>query len=57
MYNLDGDYVPRTFALNSDGKIIKSLYPKKKYRYFIPDDNKESMIEFAKKLRDLAINS
>lgn len=34
-YQFDGKYVPRTFAVFPDGKIMHHLYPTKKYRYFI----------------------
>lgn len=34
-YQFDGWYVPRTFAVFPNGKIIFRLYPPKKYRYFI----------------------
>ena len=34
-YGFDGEYVPRTFALYPDGKVMHELYPPKKYRYSI----------------------
>lgn len=34
-YQFDGWYVPRTFAVFPNGKIMFRLYPPKKYRYFI----------------------
>ncbi|MCI5123972.1 MAG: hypothetical protein D3925_05730 [Candidatus Electrothrix sp. AR5] len=34
-YLFDGRYVPRTFAVSPDGKIMHHLYPSKKYKYFI----------------------
>ena len=34
-YQFDGWYVPRTFAVFPDGRIMQQLYPRKKYRYFI----------------------
>lgn len=34
-YQFDGKYVPRTFAVFPDGKIMHHLYPSKKYKYFI----------------------
>ncbi|MCI5115174.1 MAG: hypothetical protein D3921_08965 [Candidatus Electrothrix sp. AW1] len=40
-YQLDGWYVPRTFAVFPNGRIMFRLYPPKKYRYFIglrPED-------------------
>ena len=34
-YQFDGRYVPRTFAVSPDGKIMHQLYPSKRYKYFI----------------------
>ncbi|XOF32832.1 MAG: thioredoxin family protein [Candidatus Electrothrix sp. YB6] len=34
-YRFDGGYVPKTFALYPDGRIMQQLHPPKKYRYFI----------------------
>jgi thiol-disulfide isomerase/thioredoxin len=34
-YLFDGRYVPRTFAVFPDGRIMNRLYPPKKYKYFI----------------------
>ena len=34
-YQFDGKYVPRTFAVFPDGKIMHHLYPPKRYKYFI----------------------
>ncbi|MGB5685389.1 MAG: thioredoxin family protein [Candidatus Electrothrix sp.] len=34
-YLFDGRYVPRTFAVSPDGKIMHHLYPSKKYKYFV----------------------
>ncbi len=34
-YQFDGKYIPRTFAVFPDGKIMYHLYPPKKYRYFV----------------------
>ncbi|CAK8721811.1 Thioredoxin-like [Candidatus Electrothrix laxa] len=34
-YQFDGKYVPRTFAVSPDGKIMHHLYPSKRYKYFI----------------------
>jgi hypothetical protein len=31
----DGGYVPRTFAVYPDGKVMHQIYPSKKYKYFI----------------------
>jgi hypothetical protein len=40
-YKFDGGYVPRTFAVYPEGKVMHQIYPSKKYKYFIgltPDD-------------------
>lgn len=34
-YRFDGRYVPRTFAVYPDGKVMHQIYPSKKYKYFI----------------------
>jgi hypothetical protein len=34
-YQLDGRYIPRTFAVFPDGRIMHHLYPSKRYKYFI----------------------
>lgn len=34
-YDFDGTYVPRTFALNSDGEVMHQFYPPKQYKYYI----------------------
>ena len=34
-YQFDGRYIPRTFAVFPDGRIMHRLYPRKRYRYFI----------------------
>jgi hypothetical protein len=38
-YLFDGRYVPRTFAVFPDGKIMHHLYPSKRYKYFIGLDS------------------
>ena len=34
-YNLDGGYIPRTFALYSNGSIIDDIYKPKRHKYSI----------------------
>ncbi len=34
-YTFDGRYVPRTFAVYPNGKVMHQLYRSKKYKYFI----------------------
>ncbi len=51
-FSFDGEYVPRTFALNNKGEIIKKFYnDKAKYTYFIPSGSPEFLIEFAKLIK------
>src|SRR3990167_11389663 len=35
-YELDGDYVPRTFILSQDGTVRKSPYETEKYGFYLP---------------------
>ncbi len=48
-YLFDGRYVPRTFAVFPDGKIMHHLYPSKRYKYFIglEPDNLLSLMQKA----------
>jgi len=48
-YLFDGRYVPRTFAVFPDGKIMHHLYPPKRYKYFIElePDNLLSLMQKA----------
>ena len=49
-YLFDGSYVPRTFAVFPDGRIMHQLYPPKRYKYFIglePDN----LLSLMKKVR------
>lgn len=48
-YQFDGRYVPRTFAVSPDGKIMHHLYPAKRYKYFIElePDNLLSLMQKA----------
>ena len=34
-YNLDGGYVPRTFALFPNGRIMNDIYPPKEHKYYL----------------------
>ena len=34
-YGFDGEYVPRTFAVDPDGEVMHQIYPPKKYKYYI----------------------
>ncbi len=48
-YQFDGKYVPRTFAVFPDGRVMHHLYPSKRYKYFIglEPDNLLSLMEKA----------
>lgn len=46
VYNLDGEYVPRTFALDSDGELQKTrMDGETRYKYFLPN-NTEVFLNF-----------
>jgi thiol-disulfide isomerase/thioredoxin len=49
-YQFDGKYVPRTFAVFPDGRVMHHLYPSKRYKYFIglEPDNLLSLVEKAR---------
>ncbi len=52
-YNIDGEYVPRTFALGEDGKIIRDLNSSNpKWWYFLSAKNPDSIIRFAELLHE-----
>lgn len=54
-YDLDGEYVPRTFALDSAGRIVRSLYPgRSEYVYFLPADDPQYLRDFAARLKALS---
>tara|TARA_B110000495_G_C22675185_1_gene398821 strand:+ start:132 stop:590 length:459 start_codon:yes stop_codon:yes gene_type:complete len=47
-YNFDGEYVPKTFALNNKGQVIQKFYSKEEeYAYFIPSDDPDYLSQFA----------
>ena len=51
-YNRDGKYVPRTFALDSSGQLIKPLHPdKQRYDYFLPVEKPRYVVNFATQLK------
>lgn len=52
-YNFDGVYIPRTFALNSEGDIVKSLYDEDdRFAYFLPPDMPAYLYGFIKRLKN-----
>ncbi len=50
-YEYDGSYVPRSFVMSSNGVVLKTLYPKKQYKYFI----KSQDIDGFKRLMEKAL--
>ncbi|WP_416398738.1 thioredoxin family protein [Allohahella sp. A8] len=53
-YDIDGDYVPRTFALDSEARIIQSLDPQtEQFSYFLPVSKPDYVVSFAEKLKRL----
>jgi len=49
-YSPDGDYVPRTMVLNSDGVHAGNVQgPYTEYNYFLPNDDSETLIAFLEK--------
>ncbi len=57
-YSFDGEYVPRTFALNNKGEIITKFYSDKaKYTYFIPPSSPEFLIEFSKLIKKFGVRT
>jgi thiol:disulfide interchange protein len=54
LYDYDGEYVPRTFALDNNGDTLNLMPPhKKKYSYFLPADNLRYLVKFARKLKSV----
>ena len=52
-FDIDGEYVPRTFALDANGRIIRELNAgNPKWRYYLPANNRHAIIEFADALHD-----
>lgn len=51
-YGEDGEYVPRTFAVNSSGGILKDAYEKQdKFAYFISADEPADLLNFLKRVK------
>jgi hypothetical protein len=47
LYDIDGEYVPRTFALDKIGKIIEDLNSDNpKWWYFLPANDPDYLIQF-----------
>lgn len=53
IFDLDGEYVPRTFALDSSGKIIKNLNSENpQWWYFLPSDDPDYLARFAQRVKN-----
>ncbi len=51
-YGEDGEYVPRTFAVNSNGGILKEAYERQgKFAYFIGADEPDDLLNFLKRVK------
>ena len=52
-YNIDGEYVPRTFALDKNGEIIGDLNSSNpKWWHYLPANDRNVIIEFAELLHE-----
>jgi thiol-disulfide isomerase/thioredoxin len=55
-YDFDGDYVPRTFALGSKGKILKPFHPdRKSYTYFLPAESRDLTTRLNKDIQNSTV--
>lgn len=48
-YDVDGQYIPRTFALSPHGNILSNLYQNRKYRYYLGTE-KQPLISLMQKI-------
>jgi len=50
-YDFDGEYIPRTFALDTEGKVMGGLYDKsEQYTYFLPSYDSDYLVEFVRRI-------
>lgn len=49
-FRIDGHYVPRTFMLSSDGRILPSPYKSPKYTFYLPPNNAGYLVKLLKYL-------
>jgi len=49
-YQIDGNYVPRTYLLDSDANIITSPYKSDKYMFYLPPNNEKYLAELMRRL-------
>jgi len=47
-YDFDGQYVPRSFALNSKGQVLSLLDESNEYQFYLPSDDPGVLISVAK---------
>lgn len=53
-YDKDGTYIPRTFAIDSLGNLVKPLHPDRpRYDYFLPVEKPDYLVNFATRLKSL----
>lgn len=51
-FDNDGQYVPRTFALSSNGAILKQAYTRRdQFAYFISADDSDDLIQFLSRVK------
>ncbi len=51
-YDKDGTYIPRTFAIDGSGDLLKPLHPDRpRYDYFLPVEKPRYLVNFAVKLK------
>lgn len=50
-FSLDGEYVPRTYILDSNFTVQPSPFKSKKYGFFLPPDNSDYLVKLFKQLK------
>ncbi len=51
-FGSDGDYVPRTLALDANGAILTGAYENQgKFAYFIPADEPDDLLRFLRRVK------
>jgi len=54
-YNLDGDYIPRTFFLLPSGEVLEQLHPERTdFRYFLDEYEPDELLQLMQQARELA---
>lgn len=55
VYSPDGEYIPRTFVLDSNAEIIQAFHPKRsRYRYFLNALQPQAFINYIQRIRTTA---